>query len=321
MKKEVTLLAWIGKDSPLTKIHELIRELRVEKVMTRDVYTVPPDATMQDVKTILREYRISGIPVVEDGKMMGVVSIEDLIHALENGQMDIPVRDFMTSDNLIIARDQEPVVEALRRLEYTGVGRLPVVDSDEKLVGIVTRGDVMLALVNSVQLVYDEIEALQAEPHYFFEALVSDQTSLILRYEVTKGDFIHGGEASAQLKRALLRIGAHPKLARRVAIAAYEAEMNLIIHTDNGGHLIAEVHPLQITVLAQDDGPGIPDVELARQPGYSTATPQVREMGFGAGMGLANIERCADEMNIWSAVGVGTRVQMRFEVPPEEAGR
>jgi CBS domain-containing protein/anti-sigma regulatory factor (Ser/Thr protein kinase) len=320
MRKEFIPLIWIGKDGALSKIHELVREMRVAQVMTKNVYTVSPDAPMREVKKLMRVHRISGLPVLEDGKMVGVVSIEDLILALESAQLDVPVREFMTVEGLIVAREHEPVVEALRRLEQTGVGRLPVLNEDGVLVGIVTRGDIMLALLNSVQSVYDEAEELQSKPRYFFETLESHQTSLILRYEVAKGDFIHGGEASAKLKRALLRIGASSKLARRVAIAAYEAEMNLVIHTDNGGHVIAEIHPSLITVLAQDDGPGIPDVELARQPGYSTASPEIREMGFGAGMGLANINRCTDEMSIWSTVGVGTRVQMSFEVPPEEAG-
>jgi anti-sigma regulatory factor (Ser/Thr protein kinase) len=109
-------------------------------------------------------------------------------------------------------------------------------------------------------------------------------------------------------------------LARRVAIATYEAEVNLIIHTDNGGLILADIQPTEITVVAQDSGPGIPDVDLARQPGWSTATPEVREMGLGAGMGFTNIERCTNRLNVWSAVGVGTRVLMTFDVSPDETG-
>ena len=135
-----------------------------------------------------------------------------------------------------------------------------------------------------------------------------------------KNDFAQGGDASAKIKQALLRIGASPQLARRVAIATYEAEVNLIIHTDSGGFILADIQPTEINIVAQDSGPGIPDVELARQPGYSTATPEIREMGFGAGMGLTNIDRCTDKMSLWSAVGVGTRLQMTFRVTPEEAG-
>ena len=158
----------------------------------------------------------------------------------------------------------------------------------------------------------------QRQPRYFFEALESEDTSLTLRYQVQFGDFTHGGRASAKIIQALLQIGASPQLARRVAIATYEAEINLIIHTNEGGSIIADFRPNQITVLAHDRGPGIADVEQARRPGFSTASNIAREMGFGAGMGLANIARCTDNLNIWSALGVGTRVEMAFEVPPEE---
>jgi anti-sigma regulatory factor (Ser/Thr protein kinase) len=99
---------------------------------------------------------------------------------------------------------------------------------------------------------------------------------------------------------------------RRVAVAAYEAETNLIIHTDAGGDLIAEIQPDQIRIVALDRGPGIPDIERALQPGYSTAPDWIRELGFGAGMGLNNIKACADSFALDSQVGVGTRLEAMF---------
>ncbi len=288
--------------------------------MTSSLLALPPDAPMKELKNLLREHRISGAPVVADGILVGVVSIEDVIHALEQQRLDAPIRDYMTSDGLITASAQEPVMEALRRFELTGIGRMPVLDSRGKLTGIITRGDITIALLRALQELYTEAEAMQDRPQHFFEALESENTSLQLRYHVEKGNFAGGGDASAKVKRALLRIGASPQLARRVSIATYEAEVNLIIHTDAGGLILADIQPTEITVVAQDSGPGIPDVDRARQPGFSTATPAIREMGFGAGMGLTNIERCADRMSLWSAVGVGTRLQMTFKVSPEEVG-
>ena len=321
MKNRFALLSFVGRDGALSKIHELIREMKVSRVMTTALHTLSPDATMGELKELLREHRMSGVPVVKEGALLGVVSIEDLIHSMERGELYCPVSSFMTSENLIVAYENEPVMEAMRRFERTKIGRIPVLNAQEKLVGIITRGDITEALLSALQEVYSEAERMQERPQHFFEALESDSTSLILRYNVAQGDFSRGGDASSKIKQALLRIGASPKLARRVAIAAYEAEINLIIHTENGGSLSADIRPDQISLLASDNGPGIPDVELARQPGYSTATPEVREMGFGAGMGLVNIERCADEMSIWSAVGIGTRLQMMFKVSPEEAGK
>ena len=128
---------------------------------------------------------------------------------------------------------------------------------------------------------------------------------------------MHGGNASSNIKRALLRLGADAQLARRCGIAAYEAEMNLIIHTTNGGILKLEVEPHRISLITTDDGPGIPDVQKAQQAGYSTATDKVREMGFGAGMGLVNIKRCVDSMELESTTGKGTKLTMRINVPTE----
>ncbi|HOT92318.1 MAG TPA: CBS domain-containing protein [Anaerolineae bacterium] len=318
MKSRFALLTFLGKEGALSKVHELVREMRVSRVMTTSLFTISPDASMAELKELMREHHISGVPVLENGNLVGIVSIEDLIHALEQGKLGNPVREFMTSGRLIVAQANEPVMEAVRRFEATKIGRMPVLDTQEKLVGILTRGDIMEALLDALQEVYSEVERTHERPEHFFEALESDSTSLVLRYHVKARDFARGGDASAKIKQALLRIGAPAALARRVAIATYEAEINLIIHTDNGGTITADIKPAEISVLAEDQGPGIPDVELACQPGYSTATPEIREMGFGAGMGLVNIKRCTDTMHIWSAVGIGTRLQMVFRVPPAE---
>lgn len=320
MTQQFSLFARMGRDLPLTIIHELTQQLKVGRVMTHGVFSLSSDTSMADVKELMRTHRISGLPIVDDGNLVGIVSVQDLIHALERQALERPVSEFMTP-NPYTAHVEEPVVEVLKRLEKTGVGRLLVVDDAGALVGIITKGDIVAGLLQALQEMYDDAEQqqLRRQPHYFFEALESDDTSLTLRYQVKFGDFTRGGYASAKIKQALLQIGGSPQLARRVAIATYEAEINLIIHTQEGGSIVAEMRPDQIVVLAHDKGPGIPNVSLARQPGYSTASDIAREMGFGAGMGLANIERCTDGLDIWSAVGVGTRVEMTFNVPPEES--
>ncbi len=320
MSEQFSLFSWMQRDRTLSIIHELTYEIPVSHAMTRDVCTLPVDAAMRVVKETMRQHRISGIPIMNGDDLMGIVSIEDLIRALEQQALDASVREFMTED-LVTAQDEEPLIEALRRLETSGLGRLVVVDEAGALAGILTKGDIVAGLLAALEEAYSKVEKMEQtkEPARFFEAMESDATSLVLRYRVEVDNFARGGEASAHIKRALQQIGASPQLARRVAIATYEAEMNLIIHTDHGGHIVAEIRPQQITVVAHDDGPGIPDVELARRPGYSTATETVREMGFGAGMGLTNIERCTDTLDMWSAVGVGTRVEMVFNVPQKQA--
>ncbi len=129
-----------------------------------------------------------------------------------------------------------------------------------------------------------------------------------LEYEVIGMDFTRAGEASAKIKKALQLVGMEVKTIRRTIIVAYEAELNIVIHARHG-ILTAKVHPDRVEILAVDEGPGIPDIELALQEGYSTAPPHIREMGFGAGMGLPNINRCSDKLHIESEVGSGTRLK------------
>ena len=126
-------------------------------------------------------------------------------------------------------------------------------------------------------------------------------------------DFVTAGEASAQIKRMLKKLGVDPGVIRRLAIACYEAEINLVIHSD-GGKLMLELNPDNVTLISEDVGPGIPDIDLAMSEGYSTASDDVRMMGFGAGMGLANMARNADHFNIESRVGEGTKIEMVFDI-------
>ena len=131
-----------------------------------------------------------------------------------------------------------------------------------------------------------------------------------LRFEVSGEDFTSAGNASVQVKKILRQIGIDAETIRRVSIAMYEGEINMVIHAGGG---IAEVyvHDDHIDIILEDKGPGIKDIEMAMQEGYSTATDTVRSLGFGAGMGLPNMKRYTDDMVIESTVGVGTKISMR----------
>lgn len=132
-----------------------------------------------------------------------------------------------------------------------------------------------------------------------------------LHYDVNAYDFTCAGEASGKLKRSLKDLGFNPAVVRNVAIAVYEAEINMVIHAD-GGVIDAIITPECITVILADKGPGIPDVELAMQEGYSTAPENVRSLGFGAGMGLPNIKKYTDEMKIDTVIDVGTTITLKI---------
>jgi serine/threonine-protein kinase RsbT len=132
---------------------------------------------------------------------------------------------------------------------------------------------------------------------------------LKLTFTIQGGDFTHAGHPSSEVKKVLKQLGIDGKVIKNIVIALYEAEVNVVAHAYRGT-IDIDIEEHKITILVSDEGPGIKDVELAMQPGFSTASKKVREMGFGAGMGLPNIKKNTDEMLIETEVGTGTRVKM-----------
>lgn len=138
-------------------------------------------------------------------------------------------------------------------------------------------------------------------------------SSLVQEYSIKGWDFTRAGEASCEIKNTLKQIGVSQEVIRRVAIASYEAEMNVVMYAKRG-KMRCEIDTTQIKIVVEDRGPGIEDIGRAMQEGFSTATQEMREMGFGAGMGLPNIKRNADVFEIYSVVGKGTKVNMIFNL-------
>lgn len=137
-------------------------------------------------------------------------------------------------------------------------------------------------------------------------------TEVIKQHYVVDGtDFTRAGEASGKIKKTLKDIGFPPQAVRNTAIAVYEAEINLVIHA-GGGEIDVEITPEYVKVVLTDHGPGIENVELAMQEGYSTAPDRIRALGFGAGMGLPNIKKYSDEMDIQTELGVGTVMTLKI---------
>ena len=139
------------------------------------------------------------------------------------------------------------------------------------------------------------------------------EDAIVLTYDISADDFTRAGEASSDVKRKLKQMGVDPEAIRKVAIAMYEGEINMVIHA-NGGLITVEMTPQQIKMILADVGPGIPDVELAMQAGYSTAPDEIRSLGFGAGMGLPNMKKYSDEMEIDTRLGEGTTITMIVKI-------
>ncbi len=137
--------------------------------------------------------------------------------------------------------------------------------------------------------------------------------ALTFNYKIDGDDFTRAGEASSSVKNKLKQLGLDSDIIRKVAIAMYEGEINMVIHAD-GGSITVTVSDSDITMVLADHGPGIPDIEKAMQEGYSTARPEVRSLGFGAGMGLPNMKKYTDEMHIDTVIGQGTTITMKVHI-------
>ncbi|HWQ82973.1 MAG TPA: CBS domain-containing protein, partial [Anaerolineales bacterium] len=164
----------------ITRVEELAYDIRIEEVMTTDVQALSPDAPISDLVELLRTHRISGAPVVENGYLIGIVSLEDLIRALTANDTSSPVRKYM-NPGVITVNGFDPVIKAMERFAKDKVGRFPVIDVNGKLVGMITKGDVTRGLLVSLQRDYQAEEVRRYRASHLFEDINSDRTSLILR--------------------------------------------------------------------------------------------------------------------------------------------
>jgi CBS domain-containing protein/anti-sigma regulatory factor (Ser/Thr protein kinase) len=295
-----------GKPFKVSVAQMLVYELRVRDAMTQPPVTGAPGDSLRTIQNLMKTHRISGVPILQDGVPVGLVSIEDIINALDQGHVNDPAERWMTR-NIITLRDHFSLVRAVAEFDRHGFGRFPVVNSSGELVGIITRGDITACLMQKLEKRAEEAAAREA-------ALFSGQTGdlerdkpMVLQTEVKSGDYESAGKISQRMRQILRARGVDPVVRRRAAIIAYEAEMNMVIHSI-GGDLSVAILPGKVVIEAVDRGPGIESVELAMQEGWSTAGPLARELGFGAGMGLPNIKKCSDQFEIHSEMSVGTRL-------------
>lgn len=292
----------------ITKVQEIAYELRVKDAMKKNVICTSPATLIKDLREVFKKYRISGIPVVEGDTLVGIISLEDFIKALSNAEVEVPVREKMTKNVEVLYAD-ESLISAMSKFENFSFGRFPVLEREtNKLVGIITKGDIISTLLKQLESEYMEKELKRLRITHILEDISADEVILTLKYSIKGKDFKNAGEVSSRIKRSLSNLRIPSSVIRSVAIATYEAEMNIVIFAEYG-EITVYAKPDQIRVEALDKGPGIPDIEKALQPGFSTAPEWVRELGFGAGMGLPNIKNCTDMMEISSKVGEGTRLE------------
>ena len=298
--------------SPLV-IMELIQRLKVRDVMTRNLVTMTRKDTMLHAQELMRINHFNGVPIAEHGRLFGIVSIDDIIQALMGGYID-ETADKHMSTRLIVLEDDMPISFALRYFENYKYGRFPVLSKDRMLVGIVSQRDINRVLLYELTKEINRLERQITRPP---EDGLGDNFYMLREYPVVKLDFENAGKAANEIKRLLQERKLDANTARRIAVAAYELEINICIHS-HGGTLGIIVAGNQAEVVAKDTGPGIEDVEWACMDGTSTANDWIRSLGFGAGMGLANSKRVSDEFVIKSTMGKGTTVRCKFNIgnPP-----
>ncbi len=288
---------------PLVLI-EMIQRLKVRDVMTSKLTAVERSTPLREVQRLMKQNKISGVPVKEGGRFLGLVSINDIIQALEGGYIDEPCQKHMTT-KLVVLEDDMPLSFALRYFDKYHYGRFPVIDREQKLVGIICQRDINRALL--VELT-NELNRLESESIHNKVPEGPFSLYVLREFPVSKYDFENAGKAANKIKQVLKEKNFPSKIIRRIAVAAYELEINLCVHSD-GGVLSWQLSNGRAEIIARDSGPGIADVEWACKDGNSTANEWIRSFGFGAGMGLVNVKRVADEFEIESQPGSGTTVK------------
>jgi CBS domain-containing protein len=288
-------------------------KLKVKDVMTSDILTASPQDSLRDIQRLMKKYYITGIPVVENNHLAGIVSMDDIINALDGGWIEESAEKHMTR-NVIVLQETMPVSFCVSCFNKYNFGRFPVLNKENILTGIVTASDVISALLVAMN---KEVEQLEQKAHRTqsvpLTAVPAEQLGKTLEFETEPFNFETAGRASTELKKVLKSMNINPAIVRRIGIASYELEINQVVHSE-GGVMRYTLSPDMLVIEAADRGPGIPNLEKALQEGFSTATDRVRALGFGAGMGLPNTRRVSDEFDITSEMGEGTVVRVSFSL-------
>lgn len=290
----------------------LFSNLDASSVMSTAVHALHPENRVAAARILMREKSISGVPIVDaDFRLVGLISVSKIIEALADGRLADSVDSVMTREVISVhAHDTfETILSCFQRFKF---GCFPVIEEDGKLVGMITDTDVLSAIIRSFYSVY---------VHDRRRTIALGSFSALSKEFENSADFVHdiscmglenAGEGSARLKAFLQSKGFGESVVRRASVCAYEAEMNVCIHAGGQGSLRAIARNGEIIVRVEDEGPGIENIDLAMKEGWSTATDAIRELGFGAGMGLPNIRRFSDHLVIISGKDKPTKLEMIF---------
>jgi CBS domain-containing protein/anti-sigma regulatory factor (Ser/Thr protein kinase) len=285
----------ISTYSSPTVVLDLIYRLKVKDVMYKDLVCANMDSTLREIQHLMKSKKITGVPIVQGKRLIGLVSMDDIIQALDKGYIEEPCKAYM-SRNIIVLEDDMPISFAINYFDKFSFHRFPVLNREKELIGMITSRDITATLLVEINREIELLEKAQAKNN---PPQLNNINGEIHSYNIIKHDFENAGYASTQIKKKLKTGGVATPIIRRAAIASYEMEMNIVVHS-NGGQLIATYTPEKVIISAQDRGPGIKDLEKALTPGWTTANDWIRSLGFGAGMGLPNVKNVSDDFSITS---------------------
>ncbi|HAP43604.1 MAG: hypothetical protein A2087_04270 [Spirochaetes bacterium GWD1_61_31] len=304
----------------LSKYAGLFEDIRAADIMTANVTVIPPEKKISHAKEMMNIKRISGLPVVDETRhLIGIVTVEDIIHALEFNRLGEPIRNMMTRDVITVGVNDR-LTDIVSKFQAYRFGRFPVVDADNVLRGIISRKDILNGVLEKFNLIYvhdqKRISTLNSE----FSFITGERLTVgdaEFHYNIDTTDIGSAGVGAVMLKTFLADKRYPAEIIRRIGVAVYEAETNVIIHSRGTGDIYCFLQGDLIMVRVVDNGIGIEDMDMAMKEGYSTAPDYVRELGFGAGMGIPNIKRFVDKLVILSEKNVGTQVEMILYLPIE----
>ena len=306
-KKKSPILNNKEPDLPI-HIAELIAKLKISDVMNRNIIWSKKSDSLKSIQKKMKDKKISGIPILHQKRIIGIVSIDDIINALENGYINEPCEKYMTT-GVVVLEDEMPLSIGVSYLSKYTFNRFPVINKDGDIVGIFTDRDILSSVIIELNKEVTNTDS-PTETNRNIEG------TLYKTYPTKQFDFENAGIHSISIKKELIEKNIPQKIIRRVSVAAYELEMNQVVHS-NGGSISISMDKNQIFLNANDLGPGIEDVSKALEEGFSTAKDWIRSLGFGAGMGLPNTKRASDEFSITSSKD-GTNVEAIFYIEAKD---
>lgn len=294
-------------------ILELIYRLKVADVMTHNPATISLHGAMRDAQRKMRDLGISGLPVLDDSRLVGIITIGNIIDAFDAGDIDAFVKKYMSTP-VVTLEDDMPLSFAITFVNKYHYRRYPVISKTGQLLGIITATDIIKSLLLEMNEEFTKLETIYKKEDE--QNTKNEEILESLQFPTIKYDFEHAGTASTELKKALVKHGFDNAMIRRASIVSYELELNQVIHSD-GGYMQYTISHKGVEILARDRGPGIQDIQLALREGFSTANDWIRSIGFGAGLGLPNARKSSDEFSIDSSAR-GTLVRAYVFAQPRE---